>query len=62
MLKSGELNDNQNISDSEEKISEIAVENSSAKIFSTNTILLQCMVQQLGSSVFYPHLQQQTKR
>lgn len=39
-LKSGELNDNQNIEDSEEHITEDALENSNTKIFPTNTLLL----------------------
>lgn len=39
-LKSGELKDNLNIVNSEEKITEIALENSSAKIFDIGTVLL----------------------
>jgi len=39
-LKSGELNDNQNIEDSEEHITEDALENSNAKVFFTGTLLL----------------------
>ena len=39
-LKSGELNDNINILDSEEHVSEEAIKNSSAKIFPKNTVLL----------------------
>ncbi len=39
-LKSGELNDNQNIKDSEEHITEDALKNSNAKIFSVGTLLL----------------------
>src|SRR3989338_9762336 len=38
-LKSGELNDNQHINNSKEKISEKALSNSSAKIFPKNTVL-----------------------
>ncbi len=38
-LKSGELNDNQNILDSEEHITEDAIKNSSAKVFPKNTVL-----------------------
>ncbi|RJQ14877.1 restriction endonuclease subunit S [Candidatus Parcubacteria bacterium] len=38
-LKSGELNDNQKISDSEEKITDQAVKNSSAKLFPPHTVL-----------------------
>ena len=38
-LKSGELNDNQKISDSEEKITDEAVKNSSAKLFPSHTVL-----------------------
>ncbi len=39
-LKSGELNDNTNIVDSQEHITELAVQESSAKIFPAGTILL----------------------
>lgn len=39
-LKSGELNDNENITDSEEHITKIALKESSAKIFPINTILI----------------------
>lgn len=39
-LKSGELSDNMNISDSEEHITEEAVKNSSAKKFPKNTVLI----------------------
>jgi len=38
-LKSGELQDNTNIKDSEEKISEEAIKKSSAKVFSQGTVL-----------------------
>jgi len=39
-LKSGELNDNINILDSEEHITEAAIKNSSSKVFPKNTVLL----------------------
>ena len=39
-LKSGELNDNENIVTSEEYITEIALKESSAKIFPVNTVLI----------------------
>lgn len=39
-LKSGELNDNQNIVDAEEHITSEAIENSSAKLFPSDTVLI----------------------